>query len=153
MRPAITHPQDMRPITVARPATTDVAGIKGKYLCITSYRRDGSAVATPVWFVTDGGRALVMTSAHSGKIKRIRRNPVVTVGACSARGRPKMDPVPGHAHILPSAEVERVKHLIGRKYRFDLLFIRPIRAIQRLFRPELRNEVPMIVAITPVSSN
>lgn len=153
MRPAITHPQEMRPITIARPVKTDVAGIDGKYLSITSYRRDGSGVATPVWFVTEGERLLVMTAESSGKVKRIRRNPLVSVAACSARGRPKMDPIPGHVDILPSDETERVKRLIERKYRFDLLFIRPIRAIQALFRPELRREVPMTLAITPESAN
>lgn len=153
MRPAITHPQDMRPISITRPVRTDVAGIEGKYLSITSYRHDGSGVATPVWFVAEGGRLLVMTGRDSGKVKRIRRNPYVTVAACSARGHPKMEPVPGHAKILPAAEVERVKRIFGHKYRFDLLFIRPIRAIQALFRPQLRHEVTVIVAITPVSSN
>lgn len=153
MRPAITHPQDMRPITIPRPVRTDVPGIEGKYLSITSYRRDGSGVATPVWFVTEGGRLLVMTGRDSGKVKRIRRNPFVTVAACSARGRRKMEPILGHAEILPAAEVERVKRMIGRKYRFDLLFIRPIRAIQAMFRPKLRHEVTAIVAIAPVSPN
>ena len=153
MRPAITHPQDMRPITVARPARTEVPGIEGKYLSITSYRGDGSGVATPVWFATEGGRLFVMTHRDSGKVKRIRRNPLVSVAPCSARGHVRTEPIPGHAVILPSNEVERVKRMIGRKYRFDLLFIRPIRAMQRLFRPELRHEVPVIVAITPISSN
>jgi hypothetical protein len=56
------------------------------------------------------------------------------------------------AEILPSTEEEHVKRLIARKYRFDLLFIRPIRALQGLFHPERRHEAAAVLAITPVSS-
>ena len=86
------------------------------------------------------------------KVKRIRRYPLVTVAACSARGRLHGRPITGRAELLPSTEVERVKRLMGRKYRFDLLFIRPIRALQGLFHPERRHEATAVLAITPVSS-
>lgn len=135
-------------LELERPARTDVAAITGKYLSITSYRRDGSGVSTPVWFATEGDRLLVMTDSRSGKVKRIRRNPHVTIAPCSGRGKPKAKGMPAHAEILPASEVEHSKRLLERKYRFDLLFVRPIRAIQALFRPERRQEVTAIVAIT-----
>jgi PPOX class probable F420-dependent enzyme len=137
---------------VAARAETQVPRISGKYLSITSYRRDGTGVATPVWFVTEDDQLLVMTAIGSGKIKRIRRNPFVTVAACSARGRLRGRPVAARAELLPSTEVERVKRLMGRKYRFDLLFIRPIRALQSLLHPEHRDEMATVVAVTPISS-
>jgi uncharacterized protein len=130
------------------PATTDVAAITGKYLSITSYRRDGSGVSTPVWFVTEGDRLLVMTDARSGKVKRIRRNPYVTIASCSSRGKLKAKGMPAHAVLLPSSDVEHVKQLIAHKYMVDLMFVRPIRAIQALFHPERRHEVTAIIAIT-----
>jgi uncharacterized protein len=133
-------------------AETEVSRIAGKYLSITSYRRDGTGVATPVWFVTEDGRLLAMTAVGSGKIKRIRRNPLVTVAACSARGRLRGRTIQARAELLPSTEVERVKRLIRRKYRFDLLFIRPIRSLQSLLHPERRDEMATVVALTPVSS-
>ena len=132
-------------------APTGPTRITGKYLSVTSFRRDGTGVATPVWFVGEGDRLLAMTAAGSGKVKRIRRNPSVTMAACSARGRLHGTPIPAHAELLPSTEVERVKRLMGRKYRFDLLFIRPIRAIQSMMHPERRDEQTTIVAITPTS--
>ena len=46
---------------------------RGKYLSVISYKRDGTSVATPVWFVEEDGRLLVGTGAASGKVKRIRR--------------------------------------------------------------------------------
>ena len=127
---------------------TDVAAIAGKYLSITSYRRDGSGVSTPVWFATEGDRLLVMTDSKSGKVKRIRRNPYVTIAPCSGRGKPKAKGMPAHAEILSASEVERSKRLIERKYRSDLLFVRPIRTIQKLFRPAKQHEVTAIVAIS-----
>jgi PPOX class probable F420-dependent enzyme len=130
------------------PARSDVAAITGKYLSITSYRRDGSGVSTPVWFAAEDERLLVMTDSKSGKVKRIRRNPYVTIAPCSGRGKPKTKRMPAHAELLPASEVERAKRLIKRKYRFDLLFVGPIRAIQALFHPERRHEVTAIIAIT-----
>jgi len=52
-----------------------------KYISVTTYRRDGTDVATPVWFVQDGDRLLIRTGVDSGKAKRIRRNPAVLVAA------------------------------------------------------------------------
>jgi len=130
------------------PARTDVAAITGKYLSITSYRRDGSGVSTPVWFAAEGDRLLVMTDSRSDKVKRIRRNPYVTIAPCSGRGKPRAKRMPAHAELLPASEVERAKRLIRRKYRIDLLFVGPIRAIQALFHPERRHEVTAIIAIT-----
>jgi PPOX class probable F420-dependent enzyme len=130
------------------PAPTDVAAIPGKCLRITSYRRDGSGVSTPVWFATEGDRLLVMTDSRSGKVKRIRRNPYVTVAPCSGRGKPKVKGMPAHAEVLAAGEAERAKRPIERKCRFDLLFVRPIRAIRALFHPKRRHEITAIVAIT-----
>lgn len=132
-------------------APSRVAGITGKYVSIMSYRRDGTGVSTPVWFVTEDDRLLVMTAVGSGKVKRIRGNPFVTVAACSARGKFHGTPIPARAELLPSTELGRVKRLMGRKYRLDLLFIRPIRAIQSMIHPERRDEQTTIVAITPTS--
>ena len=68
--------------------------LRGRYLSITSYKRDGQAVATPVWFVQRDGRLLVQTDAASGKVKRIRRDPQVRVAICTASGRLRGEQVP-----------------------------------------------------------
>ena len=90
MTPVRTPTDDpLARVRLEPPPRTDVAAIPGKYLSITSYRRDGSGVSTPVWFATEGDRLLVMTDSRSGKVKRIRRNPYVTIAPCSGRGKPK----------------------------------------------------------------
>jgi uncharacterized protein len=88
----------------------------GKYLLVTTYRKDGRAVPTPVWVVRDGDALGVWTAVASGKVKRIRNNGGVLVGRCDVRGRPAGDPVPGHAELLDADGTEHYRALIARKY-------------------------------------
>ena len=128
--------------------------ITGKYLSVTSYKRDGTAVATPVWFVADDGHLFVETDDGSFKARRIRRNPEVMVAPCSATGRLRGEQIRAHAEFLPEGERQRVEQLIARKYRIDRVLILPIyRAIQRVRGKRLPPEQsrPVILSITPTS--
>jgi uncharacterized protein len=91
----------------------------GKYLSLTSFKRDGTGVATPVWFVSDNGHLLAETDADSYKVKRIRRDAHVRIAVCDARGRVSGEPVDADARILPEDERERVERLLAQKYRID----------------------------------
>jgi len=124
------------------------APIQGKYLSLTSFRRDGSEVATPVWFVRDNGRLLVVTDAASYKVKRIRRNPEVTIAPCSARGRLLAEPQPAHAEVLPDSELPRAEALLTGKYRVDTAIFKPIRAVQSALHIGPRRTKPVVLAIT-----
>ncbi|MGW2635864.1 PPOX class F420-dependent oxidoreductase [Streptomyces sp. NPDC001348] len=88
----------------------------GKYLLVTSYRKDGTPVATPVWVVRDGDALGVWTTADSWKVKRIRRRPDVLVGPCDVRGTPTGGQIPATARIGDAATTERYRALIARKY-------------------------------------
>ena len=132
--------------TAVRSATT---AFPGKYLSITSFRRDGTGKATPVWFVQEGGRLLVETDASSYKVRRIRRNPRVTVAPCGPSGRLRGRPVSARAELLPDAETGRVERLMAHKYRIDLIFIKPVRALQAALHPHRPPAKPVILAITP----
>ena len=61
---------------------------RGSCLLLVTHRRDGRAVPTPLWFVRDGERALVRTSADSPKVARARRDPDPLAAPCDHRGRP-----------------------------------------------------------------
>ncbi|MHB9857246.1 PPOX class F420-dependent oxidoreductase [Streptomyces sp. YIM S03343] len=89
---------------------------EGKYLLVTSYRKNGTPVATPVWVVLDGDTLGFWTVADSWKVKRIRARADVLVGPCDVRGRPTGDPVPATAEICDAATTARYRKLIGRKY-------------------------------------
>lgn len=58
-----------------------------RYLSLSTYRRDGRSVDTPVWFAHDGARLWVFTGGESGKVKRLRNSPRARVAACDARGK------------------------------------------------------------------
>jgi uncharacterized protein len=87
-----------------------------KYVRLTTYRRDGRAVPTPLWVVPDGAGLMVWTPAGTGKVKRIRNNGRVTVQACDFRGNPSGEPVEAQARIGDAADRRRVGAAIIRKY-------------------------------------
>lgn len=87
-----------------------------KYVALTSYRRDGKPVATPVWVVSDDDALAVWTTRDSFKVKRIRRNPSVTVAPCAFRGQLLGPEVQGVAEILDASGTERIRAAIRRKY-------------------------------------
>lgn len=104
---------------VERPA--DLEGrFPGRYLSVTSFKRDGTAVATPVWFVSDGRRLFALTDLHSGKVRRIRRNPQVLVASCRPDGKLRGEPAPARAEVLTAIpELERVQKLLLARYKIS----------------------------------
>ncbi|MFF3671068.1 PPOX class F420-dependent oxidoreductase [Microtetraspora malaysiensis] len=87
-----------------------------QYVSLVTLRRDGTPVATPVWVMRDGDALVVWTVADSGKVKRIRRNPQVTVAPCDVRGRLRGDAVPARAELLPPEQSDHVRELLMKKY-------------------------------------
>ena len=104
--------------------TSTTQDLHGRYLSLVTYRRDGTPVATPVWFVEEDGRLLVQTDVTSGKVKRLRVDPRVSVARCSASGRLRGRSVPARAEVVEdAADVEHIEALIKRKYQVDLPFV------------------------------
>ncbi len=85
------------------------------YISLTTFRRDGRAVATPVQFVIDGDRLLVYTKAATAKVKRLRHTPRATVVACDMSGRPKKDAetLDVAVRFVDPAEFERAAGLMN----------------------------------------
>jgi len=72
-----------------------------RHISLTTFKRDGTAVATPVWVVSDDGRRLLVWSgAQTWKVKRIRRDPNVRVTPCDAKGKVQGDSIDGTARLL-----------------------------------------------------
>ena len=133
--------------TVRGAAAPELPAFSGKYLSVTTFRRNGSPVATPVWFVRDFDRLLVETDGGSGKVRRLRRDPRALIAPCRAMGRITGPEVEATVAVLPDQERPRAERLIKRKYRRDMLFIRPIRAIQSMFRRGGAPQ-PVVLSIT-----
>ncbi len=92
----------------------------GKYMALTTYRKSGEAVTTPVWVVAlDDGRIGFWTSSASGKAKRLRHTPRVLVQASDMRGRPTegSTPLEGTAE-LTSPPMPEVIDKVKAKYGF-----------------------------------
>lgn len=88
-----------------------------KYVLLTTFRRDGRAVATPLWVVPDGAGLGFWTVADSGKVKRIRNSGRVTVTACDMRGNPTGgESIEATARIGDEADQIRIGGGIKKKY-------------------------------------
>jgi len=98
-------------------AALDVLG-SAKYISLTTFRKDGAAVATPVWLVRSGEALIVITDSNSGKVKRLRTNPAVLVSPCDMRGRVKPGAVSatGLARMQGTEETAASVDAITRKY-------------------------------------
>ncbi len=88
----------------------------GKYLLVTTYKKDGTGVPTPVWVVRDGDGLGIWTTADSWKVKRIRNRADVLVGPCDVRGNPTGPQTPATAEICDAADTARYRDLLRRKY-------------------------------------
>ena len=87
-----------------------------KYICLTTFRKTGAGVSTPVWFGEDGGKLYVMTRSDSGKYKRLRNDPRAQIAPCTMRGKIKGPQFSATARILPPEEWAQAKQTVHRKY-------------------------------------
>ncbi|MEJ3742580.1 PPOX class F420-dependent oxidoreductase [Actinomycetes bacterium KLBMP 9797] len=92
--------------------------VRSRYVSLTTYRKDGTPVPTPVWHVPHGAELWIVTEAGSGKVKRIRNNPRVRVAPCSARGTvaPNTPSVTGTARLLDGDGTALARKLLARRY-------------------------------------
>lgn len=106
-----------------------------RYILLTTYRRDGTPVPTPVWVTPLDGALGVWSAPDAGKVKRIRRNPAVTVATCDIRGNNAGPAHAGRADLLDPAGVRELLGRIRRKYGIQgRLLMLPQRLRGRLYR-------------------
>lgn len=87
-----------------------------KYVNVASYRKNGSAVYTPMWFAEDDGVLYVYSLAGAGKVKRIRNNPRIKIAPCDVRGKTKGAWVEALAQIVDASKAEYGHKLLNKKY-------------------------------------
>jgi PPOX class probable F420-dependent enzyme len=87
-----------------------------KYLSLETFRKDGRAVATPVWFAEEGGVFYVYSLADAGKVKRIRNNPRVRIAPCDIRGKLKGSWIDAEARFLDASAARYAHKLLNKKY-------------------------------------
>jgi uncharacterized protein len=113
---------------------------KHKYISIETYRKNGTGVRTPVWFVVNQGLIYFRTDAKSGKVKRIRNNPHIKIAPCNMGGNVEGDWYEGKAKFSDQAESTIAFSLINKKYGLLTTFIRLLNKI--------RNTKPLVISLT-----
>ena len=109
---------------------------------ITTYKKSGDVVHTPVWVVTDGTLGYVRTSKSSGKAKRIKNNHRAVIATCTSSGKITGDKIEIKAEVM---ELSRQDYeSINKKFRtkYNLLYF-----AMRLFRrlaPYGKSEIIML---------
>lgn len=85
-----------------------------KIALLTTYKRDGTAVATPVSIVVDGTIAYIRTYSHTGKAKRLRRNNTVLAAPSTFKGTPVGPPIRCVARLLDGDTASRASRKVSR---------------------------------------
>ncbi|MEU9700332.1 PPOX class F420-dependent oxidoreductase [Streptomyces sp. NPDC014870] len=94
---------------------------RGRYVSLTTFRRDGTGVATPVWYAVDGDELFAYSRSDAWKVKRLRNDPRAVVAVCDVRGNVADDAVrvEGVGRLLEGEEMRRVRKLLSRKYTWQ----------------------------------
>jgi len=96
------------------------------YISLTTFRKSGVGVSTPVWFAERAGKLYVVTEKISGKSKRIRNNPKVKIAPCTIRGKVTGPEFRAEARVLPEGEQSAAaRKSIRQKYWLARLSFRP----------------------------
>jgi PPOX class probable F420-dependent enzyme len=82
---------------------------------LTTYKRDGTAVPTPVTIAVDGDRAYVRTWDSAWKAKRMRNNPAVLVAPSTVRGRATGPATAARSRLLDGEEARQAARAIARR--------------------------------------
>ena len=125
----------------------------GREQCIalTTFRKTGQAVTTPVWFAQSLGTIYVETHADAGKLKRLRRIGRVTLTPCTYSGKVTGAVIAGKARILTEpGECTAASTALAKKYGFMLPLFYFVMNAQRLLQRKARVE-DVYIAIEPIS--
>jgi|SRR5689334_7503793 len=87
-----------------------------KYVSLTTFRKNGVPVATPVWFAEFNNKLYVMTRLDSGKCKRLRNNPRAKVAPCTIRGKVTGAAFDAVVKILQASDAPVGRRAIRAKY-------------------------------------
>ena len=86
-------------------------------ILLTTYRRDGTPVGTPVNIAVDGDRAYIRTYDRAGKAKRLRNNPNVEIAPSTMRGKPTGPAMRARLRLLSGEEDRHAARALRRKHR------------------------------------
>ena len=103
-----------------------------KTILLTTYKRDGTAVGTPVSIAFDGDRAFFRSYDKAWKTRRLRHNPRVQAAPSTFRGRPTGPAIGARATLLEGEEARVAAKALARRHRVLQAVLVP--AAHRLMR-------------------
>ncbi len=91
-----------------------------RYIALTTFRRSGAAVSTPVWFAERDGALYVFSDADAGKVKRLRHTAHVTVAPCTVTGVVRGPALDARGRIVTDgAEALVARDALAHRYGFQ----------------------------------
>ncbi|MHA1483043.1 MAG: PPOX class F420-dependent oxidoreductase [Candidatus Heimdallarchaeaceae archaeon] len=97
-----------------------------KCINLTTYKKNGEGVSTPIWFARENNDIYIMTDEKTWKAKRMKNNPKVVFVSCSYMGKVRRKfsdlRIHGDAEFLEGEEHNKAEQRIAKKYKFLYLF-------------------------------
>jgi uncharacterized protein len=113
---ARTAPAGARTIAEASRTGTAREIAAHKRTLLSTFRRSGVAVSTPVWAAEADGRFYVRSERTAGKIKRLRNDPRVLIAPCTVRGKPLGAPLEATAGVVAAEREHVAEQALVRRY-------------------------------------
>ena len=98
------------------PSDKLAAFLTEKHLNLETYRSNGHAVKTPVWFVINNDVIYVATPSTTGKVKRLNHNKNVRIAPSDLKGKLKGDWIYATAYFADKSESAQAIKLRKKKY-------------------------------------
>ena len=136
--------------TVLEKATFPDLG-REQCIALTTFRKTGQAVTTPVWFAISLGTIYVETHADAGKLKRLRHSARVTLAPCTYSGKVTGSVSEGKARILTESEESTAASVaLAKKYGAMRSLYHYVRNARRMLQRKAKAGV-VYIAIEPIS--
>lgn len=92
--------------------------VKQYAVLLTTHKKDGTGVGTPVNIAVEGDHAYIRTYGKAWKVKRMRNNPEVEIAPSTLRGTPTGPALKARVRLLDegSTEAKHAAALIRRKH-------------------------------------
>ena len=124
---------------------------QARYVALTTFKRDGTAVSTPVWITGTEGRYLFTTGDKAWKTKRLLRNPAIEVRVCDVRGqvKPEASVHRGTGHVSTSrSDIAEAERALSAKYGWQFRGTKIVDALKRkLGRGPIQNVVAVRLSL------
>jgi hypothetical protein len=88
-----------------------------KTILLTTCKRDGTPVRTPVSIAFDGDRAFFRSYDKAWKTKRLRNNPRVEAAPATLRGKPTGPPIRARATLANGEQARMAARALARRHR------------------------------------